>query len=154
MCYSFLFFLSFFFIIRRWVIAPFDNTGVIGPISAAMEMTHIRTVAGRCPLLCERPLHAKCETVRFEIRAQWIGEARSSSFPTSTHRQFWSERSRVEWGWRGEGEGEGEESRRSSGSGKREMGRESRSVQRGVCETVTWERSRGQVDRRSSIPFR
>lgn len=43
----------------------------------------------------------------------------------------------MEWGWLGEGEEE--ESRRSSGSGKREMGRESRSVQRGVCETVTWE---------------
>lgn len=40
--FSFFLFLFpfFFFFIHRWVIAAFDS-GVIGPISAAMEMTHI-----------------------------------------------------------------------------------------------------------------
>lgn len=47
---------------------------------------------------------------------------------SSTHRQFWSERSRVRGGRIGGGEGK--ERRKSSGSGKREMGRESRSARR------------------------
>lgn len=73
----------FFFIIRRWVIAPLDSSrcnwtdfGRDGndPHTPSRVDAHYP---------CERPLHAKCETVRFEIRARWIGEeARFCSFPT------------------------------------------------------------------------
>lgn len=121
----------FFFIIRRWVIAPLDSSrcnwtdfGRDGndPHTPSRVDAHYP---------CERPLHAKCETVRFEIRARWIGEeARFCSFPTLRPIASSGVRDR-EWeggGW--ERDGERKERRRSSGSGKREMGRESRSARR------------------------
>lgn len=78
-----LFFL-FFFIIRRWVIAPLDSSRCNWTDFGRDGNDPHTPVAGRCPPPCERPLHAKCETVRFEIRARWIEERRSRlcSFPT------------------------------------------------------------------------
>lgn len=74
----------FFFIIRRWVIAPLDSSRCNWTDFGRDGNDPHTPVAGRCPPPCERPLHAKCETIRFEIRARWIEERRSRlcSFPT------------------------------------------------------------------------
>lgn len=133
---------SFFFFIHRWVIAAFDS-GVIGPISAAMEMTHILVEPVDATRYTRPGRPDSVVACKMRNRRIWntspMGRRTAfCSFPTSTlpgPLPLFSAGSGVKG---------------RTGRGKRESGRESRSTGRlrAVARGLSF-RNDPQADRRS-----
>ena len=132
----------FFFFIHRWVIAAFDS-GVIGPISAAMEMTHILVEPVDATRYTRPGRPDSVVACKMRNRRIWntspMGRRTAfCSFPTSTlpgPLPLFSAGSGVKG---------------RTGRGKRESGRESRSTGRlrAVTRGLSF-RNDPQADRRS-----